>query len=198
MLFVTKTVRARADRRAERLASGRVPDDAARVNETIQRRLPHVVTRADLVLALTPTYASALSVDEDEARERLERALQSHQLLQELHAALSRALVAQKGPRTTEDALVDKLSAGVQARRSSSTAPTQRDRARAPRPRKALASGRPRQSPCPGAREGSLSPQELQEQQGQQTCNGVQRQGTDIGAISQKREITKACHRQRK
>ncbi|HET7752740.1 MAG TPA: hypothetical protein VFK85_02425 [Anaeromyxobacteraceae bacterium] len=88
------------------------------MNETIQRRLPHVVTRADLVLALTPTYASALSVDEDEARERLERALQSHQLLQELHAALSRALVVQKGPRTTEDALVDKLSAGVQARRA--------------------------------------------------------------------------------
>lgn len=88
------------------------------VNDTISRRLPHVITRADLVLALAATYVEAMSVDEDEARDRLDRALQSPSLLQELHAALGAALLAQKGPRTTEDALVDALSKGVQARRS--------------------------------------------------------------------------------
>lgn len=87
------------------------------MNDTISRRLPHVVTRADLAWALTSTYAEALSVDEEEAHERLERALQSSRLLQEIHTALGEAILAHKGPRTTEDALVDKLSAGVQARR---------------------------------------------------------------------------------
>jgi hypothetical protein len=88
------------------------------VNDTIARRLPHVITRADLALALAPTYAGAHSVEEDEAQERLEQALQSPQLLQELHAALGAAILAHKGARTTDDALVDKLSAGVQARRA--------------------------------------------------------------------------------
>jgi hypothetical protein len=88
------------------------------VSDAISRRVPHVVTRADLAWALTPTYSAALGVDEDEAHDRLERALQSTRLLQEIHAALGDALAARKGPRTTDDAAVDKLSAGVQARRS--------------------------------------------------------------------------------
>jgi hypothetical protein len=100
------------------LAPGSVRGDAAPVNDTISRRLPHVITRADLVLALSSTYVEAMSVDEDEARDRLDRALQSPSLLQELHAALGAAVLAQKGPRTTEDALVDAFSKGVQARRS--------------------------------------------------------------------------------
>jgi hypothetical protein len=88
------------------------------VNDTIAHRIPHVITRADLALALAPTYAAALSVEEDEARERLDRALRNPGLLQELHAALGEAILAHKGPRTSDDALVDKLSSGVQARRA--------------------------------------------------------------------------------
>jgi hypothetical protein len=87
------------------------------VSDPISRRLPHVLTRADLVTILVPTYAEALSVDEDEARDRLGRALERPELLAEAYRALGEALRAAKGPRTTEDAVVDKLSAGVQARR---------------------------------------------------------------------------------
>jgi hypothetical protein len=89
----------------------------APVNDPISRRLPHVLTRADLVAALVTTYAAALSVEEDEAQDRLGRALERPELLAEAYGAIADALRAAKGPRTTEDALVDKLSAGVQARR---------------------------------------------------------------------------------
>jgi hypothetical protein len=82
------------------------------------RRLPHVVTRSDLVALLAPTYAAARSVDEDEARERLEQALSRPGVTDDLYRGLSDALADAKGPRTTEDALMDRLSAGVQARRS--------------------------------------------------------------------------------
>jgi hypothetical protein len=82
------------------------------------RRLPHVVTRADLVLLLAPTYAAARDVDEEEARERLGRALAAPGALDDLYRGLSDALAAAQGPRTGEDALMDKLSAGVAARRA--------------------------------------------------------------------------------
>jgi hypothetical protein len=82
------------------------------------RRLPHVVTRSDLVALLAPTYAAARSVDDDEARERLEQALSRPGVTDDLYRGLSDALADAKGPRTTEDALMDRLSAGVQARRS--------------------------------------------------------------------------------
>ncbi len=81
-------------------------------------RLPHVLTRADLARVLAPTYAKALSVDEEEAHERLARALQHPEVADDLYAGISEALREARGPRTTEDALVDKLSAGVQARRA--------------------------------------------------------------------------------
>jgi len=81
------------------------------------RRLPHVVTRADLALLLAPTYAHAMSVDEDEAHERVARALERPGVLADLHRALSAGLAAAQGPKTTEDALVDKLSRRVQERR---------------------------------------------------------------------------------
>lgn len=84
----------------------------------IERRLPHVVTRADLARLVAPTYATALSVDEDEAHERVARALERPELLAALHRGLAAALRDAQGPRTTEDALVDKLSAGVAARRA--------------------------------------------------------------------------------
>ncbi len=81
------------------------------------RRLPHVITRSDLSRALAPTYAKAAQVDAEEAEDRLLRAFANQRVLDEVYGGLSAALVETQGPRTTEDELVDKLSAGVQARR---------------------------------------------------------------------------------
>lgn len=82
------------------------------------RRLPHVLTRGDLALLLAPTYASARAVDEDEARERLSRALAVPAALGDVYRGISAALADAKGPRTGEDAVMDKLSAHVAARRA--------------------------------------------------------------------------------
>jgi hypothetical protein len=82
------------------------------------RRLPHVLTRADLALLLAPTYAKARGVDEEEASERLSRALAVPAALADVHGGISLALSDAKGPRTSEDALMDRLSAGVAARRA--------------------------------------------------------------------------------
>jgi len=82
------------------------------------RRLPHVLTKSDLVLLLAPTYAKAQGVDEEEASERLGRALANPAALEDLYRGISAALEGAKGPRTTEDALVDRLSSGVVARRA--------------------------------------------------------------------------------
>jgi hypothetical protein len=86
--------------------------------DLFSRRLPHVLTRADLARALTATYAAALSVDEEEAHERLARALERPALAEDLYRGVSAALEKAQGPRTTPDALMDKLSTGVQARRA--------------------------------------------------------------------------------
>ena len=82
------------------------------------RRLPHVLTRGDLALLLAPTYAAAISVDEEEALARLRQALERPEGADDIYRGISAALAVARGPRTTEDALMDKLSAGVQARRS--------------------------------------------------------------------------------
>jgi len=82
------------------------------------RRLPHVLTRADLALAVAPTYAAALGVDEEEARERIGRALEQPEVAEDLYRGVSAGLRDVQGPRTSEDALVDKLSQGVQKRRA--------------------------------------------------------------------------------
>lgn len=82
------------------------------------RRLPGVLTRADLARVLAPTYAKARDVDEDEASERLARALAVPAALDDVYRGISDALADARGPRTGEDALVDKLSAGVAARRA--------------------------------------------------------------------------------
>jgi hypothetical protein len=82
------------------------------------RRLPHVLTRGDLVMILAPTYAKARGVDEEEAAERLARALAVPAALDDLYRGISAALADAKGPRTADDALVDRLSAGVAARRA--------------------------------------------------------------------------------
>ena len=82
------------------------------------RRLPHVLTRSDLAVVLAPTYAQSATVDLNEAHERMERAASSQFIQDELYGGLSAALAAARGPRTTEDELIDKLSAGVQKRRA--------------------------------------------------------------------------------
>ncbi|MBS2023252.1 MAG: hypothetical protein JST92_12625 [Deltaproteobacteria bacterium] len=81
------------------------------------RRLPHVLTRADLAVVLAPTYAKSSSVDEEEALERLQRAFTNLAIADELYSGIAAALAASKGTRTTEEEQLDKLSAGVQARR---------------------------------------------------------------------------------
>jgi hypothetical protein len=80
------------------------------------RRLPHVLPRADLVRLLAPTYADAREVDEEEARERLSRALAVPAALDDVYRGLSSALADAKGPRTREDVLMDRISAHVAAR----------------------------------------------------------------------------------
>ncbi len=67
---------------------------------------------------LAPTYAKARGVDEEEASERLARALAVPAALDDVYRGISDALREVQGPRTSEDALVDKLSAGVVARRA--------------------------------------------------------------------------------
>jgi hypothetical protein len=85
--------------------------------DLFSKRLPHVLTRSELTLLLAPTYMAARGVDHGEATERLARALTSPAALADLYRGISAALAAAKGARTGEDALMDKLSAGLQARR---------------------------------------------------------------------------------
>ena len=82
------------------------------------KRLPHVLTRKDLALIVASTYAASANVDFDEAHERMERAVGSQAIVDQLYAGLSAALEGRKGPRTNEDALIDSLSDGVLKRRS--------------------------------------------------------------------------------
>jgi hypothetical protein len=74
------------------------------------------MTRAVLARALRQTYASAMGVDDDEALDRLGRALAHPGVLEDLHRGISAALAGEQGPRTTPDALVDRLSRGVEQR----------------------------------------------------------------------------------
>lgn len=81
------------------------------------RRLPHVLTRADLTRILLDTYVDAMAVDDDEALDRLSRALERPELLDALYRGISTALEGVQGARTSEDQLMDKLAKGVQKRR---------------------------------------------------------------------------------
>lgn len=77
-------------------------------------RLAHLATRAVVVAKLLPTYASAHSIDDEEARVRLEAAL-SGTLLEELLANTWTAL--QGGTkRLTEDGLLEKVAKSLQDR----------------------------------------------------------------------------------
>ena|SRR5512147_2385803 len=84
----------------------------------VSRRLPHVLTRADLAQLVAPSYAESLGVDEEEARERVARALERPGVADDLYRGISAALAEARGPRTSEDALLDKLSAGVEQHRA--------------------------------------------------------------------------------
>jgi hypothetical protein len=81
------------------------------------KRLRHIVTRADLAIIVTPTYAAAMTVDEEEAHDRLTRAVADPGVMDDLYFALEEGLAAQKGPRTEPDALLDKLSQAIGKRR---------------------------------------------------------------------------------
>lgn len=81
-------------------------------------RLPHVLPRKALAQMLLSTYAEAMSVDDEEAHERLTEALDAPGVLDDLYRGISAGLAGVKGPRTTPDALLDKLSAGVETRRN--------------------------------------------------------------------------------
>jgi hypothetical protein len=80
------------------------------------KRLPHVFPRKDLVTLIAPTYAAAMSVEEEEARDRLTQALAVPEVLDDLYWGISEALHDQQGPRTSEDALMDRLSKAMQER----------------------------------------------------------------------------------
>lgn len=83
----------------------------------IPRRLPAILTRAELAWLVTPTYAEAMSVDDEEAHERLTRALAQPALVDDLLWGVAEALADARGPRTSEDAQLDKLSQALQTRR---------------------------------------------------------------------------------
>ncbi len=83
----------------------------------ISPRLPHVVTRSDLALLVAPTYAEVVGVDPDEAHERVARALEAPDILADLLRSVSTALEPLAREAGDVDALVDKLSKGVEKRR---------------------------------------------------------------------------------
>ncbi|HEY3449328.1 MAG TPA: hypothetical protein VGK67_23440 [Myxococcales bacterium] len=89
-------------------------------------RLHHVLTRGDLATLLTPTYAEAQNVDDEEAHDRLARALGDPELLDDLYWGLTQALTAQQGKRT-DDALLDTLAKRVSARKGRLAAATGRE-----------------------------------------------------------------------
>lgn len=85
-------------------------------------RVPHLFPPRTLASLLTTTYAAAANVDDDEAHDRLTRALASGALVAQLQAALSRALQARCGPRTAPDELLDAVSKAI-ARRGGNLRP---------------------------------------------------------------------------
>jgi hypothetical protein len=80
------------------------------------RRLPHILPRQSLARLLAPTYAAAVGVAEEVARERLDRALAHADTLAAIHQGVAEALREARGPRTKEDAQLDRLSAALVTR----------------------------------------------------------------------------------
>jgi hypothetical protein len=84
--------------------------------ERFSPRVAHLFPARTLARLLTPTYASAMSVDDEEAHERLTQALRSAALVSDLQRGLARAVEERRGPRTREDKLLDSVSAGLEKR----------------------------------------------------------------------------------
>jgi hypothetical protein len=77
-------------------------------------RLAHLATRAVVVAKLVPTYAAAHSLDDEEARARLDAAL-SGSLLEELLAATWTSLLGGT-KRLDEEGLLEKVAKSLQDR----------------------------------------------------------------------------------
>ncbi len=77
-------------------------------------RLSHLATRAVVVAKLAPTYAAAHHVDEEEAAERLGRALQGSLLTQLLETAW--AEMKGKAKRLNDDGLLEKVATTLKDR----------------------------------------------------------------------------------
>ena len=77
-------------------------------------RLAHLATRAVLAAKLAPTYATAHNVDDDEAREQLERALRGS-LWERLLDATWEAMLGDT-KRLSDEALVEKVAGTLKDR----------------------------------------------------------------------------------
>jgi hypothetical protein len=80
------------------------------------KRLRHAMPPRTLATALAGTYGKARRIDDELAEERLERALGSQTLADEIYAAIRAAVEAKKGPRTDIDALLDRFVTAVPER----------------------------------------------------------------------------------
>jgi hypothetical protein len=76
------------------------------------------------VRLLLPTYAEASSVDDTEAQDRLETALASADLRDDLYGAFERSLAEQRGPRTSEDQQLDRFSQALAKRHNFKVIPS--------------------------------------------------------------------------
>lgn len=83
---------------------------------TFSPRVPHLFTRPVLARLLTPTYAGAMDVDEDEAHERLLQALEVRSVMDDVLRGLGEALAQQQGPRTSADKFLDRISGALEKR----------------------------------------------------------------------------------
>lgn len=79
-------------------------------------RVPHLFPKKALARLVAPTYAAGMNVDEEEAHERLERAVEAPGVVDDLLRGISAALEEKRGARTPPDKLLDKLSAGIAKR----------------------------------------------------------------------------------
>jgi hypothetical protein len=83
----------------------------------LSTRLPHIITRNDMVVLLTTTYGVAQAVEDDDARERLTKALATDRtLMDDLLRSIEEALATYIQPGTDANALLDKFSKRVATR----------------------------------------------------------------------------------
>src|SRR4051812_32184839 len=78
-------------------------------------RLGHLATRAVVVAKLTPTFAKAHEIDEDEGRERLERAVHGP-LWERLLDSTWAALFEGRTRAIDDDALLEKVAGSLKDR----------------------------------------------------------------------------------